>query len=127
MEAHETLKQYTVSEANQNQVVQLAESAPKSESSAPTEGPLLIWFLPALGGIVALAIVAASLKQLLARRRKPNHPKDCFYDQQIPCSNCRFSNQNFYLKCAVHPTKAMQKEAIGCSDYWAKDSNTFYH
>jgi hypothetical protein len=36
---------------------------------------------------------------------------------QVPCSKCRFFSNNPYLKCAVQPTIAMTKEAIGCSDF----------
>jgi hypothetical protein len=36
---------------------------------------------------------------------------------QIPCNKCHFFSNNPCLKCAVQPTIAMTKEAIGCSDF----------
>lgn len=38
--------------------------------------------------------------------------------KQVPCNNCRFLNNNHYLKCAVHPSTALTKQAFNCSDYW---------
>ncbi|MEH2068150.1 MAG: hypothetical protein V7K47_08295 [Nostoc sp.] len=37
--------------------------------------------------------------------------------QQHPCKKCHFFNNNSYLKCAVHPSIALTKEAFNCSDY----------
>ncbi len=36
---------------------------------------------------------------------------------QIPCSNCLFFTDEYNLKCAVHPCKALSEDAIGCADY----------
>ncbi|MBG1271968.1 hypothetical protein [Nostoc sp. WHI] len=36
---------------------------------------------------------------------------------QHPCKNCQFFNNNYYLKCAVHPSTALTKQALNCSDY----------
>ncbi len=36
---------------------------------------------------------------------------------QIPCSRCRYFTQDYFLKCTVHPKKALSEEAIGCRDY----------
>jgi hypothetical protein len=38
---------------------------------------------------------------------------------QIPCSHCFFFTDEYNLKCAVHPGKALSEEAIGCADYQA--------
>ena len=42
-----------------------------------------------------------------------NSPKDTL----SPCKNCRFYNDNYYLNCAVNPTKVLKPEANECSDY----------
>jgi hypothetical protein len=47
--------------------------------------------------------------------------------QPSPCHKCRFFNQNFYLGCAVHPSKVLKPEAHDCPDYWSEKSNTFSH
>jgi hypothetical protein len=36
---------------------------------------------------------------------------------QIPCNRCVFFTGEYNLKCAVHPSKALNEEAIGCIDY----------
>jgi hypothetical protein len=36
---------------------------------------------------------------------------------QVPCSHCAFFTHSYYLKCAVHPCKALSEEAIDCLDY----------
>ncbi|PSB41444.1 hypothetical protein C7B77_27395, partial [Chamaesiphon polymorphus CCALA 037] len=39
---------------------------------------------------------------------------------QIPCHRCDFFTGEYNLKCAVHPYKAFNEEAIGCMDYQPK-------
>ena len=36
---------------------------------------------------------------------------------QIPCSRCTFFTGSYYLKCTVHPCKALSEEAIHCLEY----------
>jgi hypothetical protein len=36
---------------------------------------------------------------------------------QIPCDRCVFFTGEYNLKCTVHPYKALNEDAIGCSDY----------
>ncbi len=43
------------------------------------------------------------------------------YCYQVPCKNCRFFTNSPYLKCAVHPSIALTKQAVNCSDYWHQD------
>jgi hypothetical protein len=38
-------------------------------------------------------------------------------EDNIPCRNCQYFNRSHYLKCAVNPSAALTKNAIGCSDY----------
>lgn len=38
---------------------------------------------------------------------------------QIPCANCRFFTNNYFLKCPVHPTEALSEAAINCIDFEA--------
>jgi hypothetical protein len=37
--------------------------------------------------------------------------------QVSPCKRCQFFHDNVYLKCAVHPTRALTLEARTCQDY----------
>ncbi|WP_036488424.1 hypothetical protein [Myxosarcina sp. GI1] len=41
------------------------------------------------------------------------------------CTKCRFFDNNSYLKCAVHPTKVLKKEARECSDYIPRERKFF--
>jgi len=45
--------------------------------------------------------------------------------QRIPCRTCQFFNDNHYLRCAVHPSIALTREAIDCSDYRSQQSRSF--
>ena len=36
---------------------------------------------------------------------------------QIPCHRCQYYTGSHYLKCPVHPIRALSEEAIGCHDY----------
>lgn len=36
---------------------------------------------------------------------------------QTPCRNCKFYARNLYLKCAVHPSEVLTKQARHCVDY----------
>jgi hypothetical protein len=125
MKTHEVSSQYPAFNAAQNQEISLSQSPAKLIPSEETEAPILT--LPVLGtfGAVMMAILAFYLKELLTQRRKQTYTDSGVCHQHIPCRNCRFFNRNSYLKCAVHPTKVMQQAAIGCSDYWAEDSNKF--
>jgi hypothetical protein len=38
---------------------------------------------------------------------------------QVPCSQCRFFTGSYYLKCPVHPSRALSEAAIDCPDYEA--------
>ncbi|MBD2775634.1 hypothetical protein [Iningainema tapete] len=40
--------------------------------------------------------------------------------QQVPCKKCRYFHNSNFLKCAVHPSIALTKEALDCSDYSPK-------
>lgn len=38
---------------------------------------------------------------------------------RVPCANCQFFTNTHFLKCPVHPSRALSSEAIGCPDYEA--------
>ncbi len=35
----------------------------------------------------------------------------------ITCSRCQYFNNNYYLKCALHPVTVMTEQAVNCKDY----------
>jgi hypothetical protein len=36
---------------------------------------------------------------------------------EIPCADCQFFTNSHYLKCPVHPDRALSIDAINCPDY----------
>jgi hypothetical protein len=36
----------------------------------------------------------------------------------VPCRRCKYFSNNVHLKCTIHPTTAMTKQAIDCRDYY---------
>jgi hypothetical protein len=65
-------------------------------------------FVAALSGI----IWAVTKHKKDPLKTQPQSPQD-----DIPCRNCKFFNNNQYLKCTVHPLVVFTKDAINCSDY----------
>ncbi|GAB4366616.1 MAG: hypothetical protein Kow00121_04180 [Elainellaceae cyanobacterium] len=76
-------------------------------------------------GIITLTGLCALVFYSMFRKQWDEHFPVIKQSSAIPCKNCRFYNQNRYLKCAVHPCIASTREAIRCSDYWPRDSQHF--
>lgn len=45
---------------------------------------------------------------------------------QIPCANCQFFTNSPYLKCTIHPCKALTEDAINCYDYYPQAHQSVY-
>lgn len=80
--------------------------------SSPSQA-LLIW-LP-----LSFLVIYAAVSAFFIYREKPFKFLKKFLPivSKIPCNNCRFFNDNYYIKCAVRPCSALTKDAINCSDY----------
>ncbi len=61
--------------------------------------------------LISINFVWSRWKFLQKRRMNFRH------SLHIPCSHCIFFTDEHILKCAVHPCKALKKEAIDCLDY----------
>ncbi len=74
-----------------------------------------VLFLIPLCSMVFLAVFILMLPDVwkLARTKIANLNR--FH--QVPCRNCRFFTNNHNLWCAVHPSIALTKQALNCSDY----------
>lgn len=79
-------------------------------------GGLLLFTL----SLLLLAWVLALLNRLNFKNSLSNRLNLIKHHHEIPCSSCQYFNQNFYLKCAVNPSKALSEEAINCPDYCSK-------
>lgn len=101
---------------NQNYSVQISfNELPKQEKStveAYTNLSLLTVFSITLVSISVLVWRSHS-KKSLSKLPKLFH-KD---STQIKCTECHFFDNNSYLKCAVHPSKVLKREAQECLDY----------
>lgn len=72
---------------------------------------LFIW-------ISILSIVSWILYQIISELdRAKIQSISIFPVSQTPCKNCKFYISNFYLKCAVHPSEVLTKQARHCVDY----------
>lgn len=95
-------------------------SAPATEApvngDAISDGGLIL--VPIF--LLVLAWVLACVGRFSFQKRFSSKLTTLKHYHQIPCQNCRFFNQNFYLKCAVHPSEALSAEAINCPDYCFK-------
>lgn len=47
----------------------------------------------------------------------PIKKKESLDSSHFPCYQCKFFNQNPYLKCAVNPSVALTQEASNCKDF----------
>ncbi|HEY9668530.1 MAG TPA: hypothetical protein V6C91_17110 [Coleofasciculaceae cyanobacterium] len=121
----EFLKSYPAQKSNFNQQTHLSEVS--SNPVAPSE-PIIradgYWLFPTLllGITWAAALISKSIFLKTVRTDKKSSIKPY---PKIPCLNCRFFNNDVYLRCVVHPSKALSIEASNCMDYWSLDSNKF--
>ncbi len=72
---------------------------------------MLVWFS-------VVFVVSISCK--FVRNRNKDKIVTNNFSQQVPCRNCQYFHNNQYLQCAVHPSTALTKEALSCSDYCPK-------
>jgi hypothetical protein len=70
--------------------------------------------------LIAIIFFAILLNLKDIRQGIKNKISKLQISQDFPCKNCRFFQQNSYLKCAVHPYTVLTKEATNCSDYWTE-------
>ena len=72
--------------------------------------------------IRALLLIAISflIWRLLSNKASSIFSEIFQKSAQTNCIKCRYFNNNSYLKCAVHPSTVLKKEAQECSDYESK-------
>lgn len=71
-----------------------------------------------LSGIICFIMLS---KSWTARQEDLDEIREIPSFSQSPCRKCQFFSNNFYLKCAVHPTIVLTKEADNCPDYNPKN------
>jgi hypothetical protein len=81
------------------------------------EGLLLVE-MSILTGLGCLLLAYLGLSKKLSLLKSFHQPS--LQNPPIACKSCRFYSPNFYVQCAVHPSKVMKPEAVSCSDYCHK-------
>lgn len=95
-----------------------ATTQPSSEQPVPQGETFLTFSVMIVTGLVVFfgrSLLKSPRKKVRVNRRRP----------PLPCESCRFRGDTVHLRCAVHPYRAMTKDALDCPDYWAKDSDRF--
>lgn len=112
MQGHQPSQHSSIVKRNFSTTHTEVEQTPQNQGNTP--------YNIGVEGSISLIIGGAFLVFLLSKLRKSKQNNIVVNLQQsneIPCSNCRFFSSNPYVKCAVHPTLALTKEAINCADY----------
>ncbi|MBD6620569.1 hypothetical protein FNW02_33565 [Komarekiella sp. 'clone 1'] len=79
--------------------------------------PATIVFLAPICFITVGAIYLFIISSFLKFTEKKNRVSNVVELKQYPCRNCKFFDDNNYLKCAVNPSDVLTKQAINCSEY----------
>ncbi|WP_414514017.1 hypothetical protein [Nostoc sp. PCC 9305] len=120
--AQKSVHQSTLIEANLSKATH--------NDTKPHDGdiPFLAVFLAHISFMFVWAIVVFLVSSVCKALEDP--PENAAQDkdeivsikhlEQHTCKKCQFFNNNYFLKCAVHPTTALTKQALNCSDYSPK-------
>jgi hypothetical protein len=117
--ANSNFNQATLIEAN---VVSVKPGITEPDLTKPDKiviTPDKAWFVIPFGFTMVLTIILLMSPEVwkLVRARVATFTRL----HQVPCRNCRFFTNNHYLWCTVHPSTALTKEALACSDYYPQD------
>ncbi|NJR25033.1 MAG: hypothetical protein HC786_24170 [Richelia sp. CSU_2_1] len=94
---------------DQNQIVEQV-----NQPEIPRYNAEIIWFhVGCLGIYVIILSVFLKLHKNISNSLK----YIWVLPAKIPCTSCRFFNNNYYLKCAVFPSRVLTKDAINCAEY----------
>jgi hypothetical protein len=92
-----------------------------------------LWLFPTglaiIASFLATTLIVVWLKRLQYWKNlnDPLTPQatDCFH--QTACYQCKFFNNNPYLKCAVNPSTVLTAEAKNCPDYQPRPQKKPFH
>ncbi len=85
------------------------------DTASPLSQPIL-WVVIS---ILAIFLTIGVLIHACISKRKQNSSR-VELPSTITCYHCRYFNDNYFLKCALHPVTAMTEEAVDCRDYYPK-------
>lgn len=74
-----------------------------------------------IGSVIAVSFLVVSaisvaIYAVLPKRVQP-HSFSLNLPPKAPCQHCRYFSQNPYLKCTLHPSTVLTKQAVDCLDY----------
>lgn len=86
------------------------DAAEEAVTPSPYVAVAVATLIPAIVLSIGIAVLLKSQKRLYFQSLIPLR-------QVSPCKRCHFFHDNLYLKCAVHPTRALTPEARTCQVY----------
>jgi hypothetical protein len=92
-----------------------------------------LWLFPTglaiITSFLATTLIVVCLKRLQYWKNLDNSltppATDCFH--KTACYQCKFFNNNPYLKCAVNPSTVLTTEAKNCPDYQPRSQKKLFH
>lgn len=130
MQTSNFLNQEAVEQSNFKRVEIIeveSKSAPLTQLPTRTVTDFKGGFLFVSVVFVVIASVLSCVKGFKFPKGLSNKLNTIKRSHRIPCSTCRFYNNDPFLKCAVHPSKVLSEEACDCPDYCLRDNNKFFH
>lgn len=123
------LIQFSVSAQESFHQITLIEAEQTRATNNPTKiqventNYVILFLAPLCFMIVWVSVVfIVAISCRFVRNRNKNEIVTSNLFQQVPCKKCQYFNNNYFLKCAVHPSIALTQEAVDCSDYCPKHS-----
>jgi hypothetical protein len=94
-------------------VIETSNSLPPSQHAAMQSSMSVL-----VMSLVILSMLSTIVSACIARRNQ--HSSIVKQPSTIACSNCRYFNDNYFLKCALHPVTVMTEQSVDCRDYCPK-------
>lgn len=87
----------------------------------PSYGGIKTISVPDVGFLIAISFlivsaISVAIYAVLPKRAQP-HSLSLKLPPKAPCQHCRYFSLNPYLKCTLHPSTVLTKQAIDCLDY----------
>ncbi|MDZ7958581.1 MAG: hypothetical protein RMY34_11995 [Aulosira sp. DedQUE10] len=105
--------------ANQSALIEVnpMEATHNEPKTKDKDIPALVVFLAPICFMIVGAVFLLIISNIIKITHNKNEILNIEYLKEHRCKNCRFFNENNYIKCAVHPSVALTKQALDCSDY----------
>lgn len=120
-------------QVNWNQTFSNQSTSSDTHIIGDTQSNQGLWLFPTglaiIASFLATTLIVVWLKRLQYWKNLDNslttQETDCFH--QTACYQCKFFNNNPYLKCAANPSTVLTAEANNCPDYQPQPQKKFFH